>query len=578
MKRRRRKSDDVSLRVCLLQDANANILKKGVLKSPMQEVRCPRGLQEAEFLDLLRSSFPQLTEQFDAFTTDTTRKLKPLHLETMTPEKIQGAIKSRGRGRSALYVRVKAAKESQRSALRREDANDDTREETEEHGGPAERAERPQQHTDTEEEHPGTSEDEEWKPDKDDEEIQRMKPKLDSSETMNQNNSGRRPRDFSACSDRESDGDGGDEEWRPGEDEDEMEDRINKPHSSGENSGAPLSCRVCQALKGSTSMLIKHSWSHVEDPERLCGVCGEPSESPEELRSHLNTHRRTHSCDVCGKNFLTVVGLQEHATVHGMEKRFRCEVCGKAYASKNTLKSHQWEHVEDKPHRCDVCHQSFAFKQQLRIHSRTHTGEKPYTCDLCGKSVSNLRSLSRHKLTHSGEKRYSCRDCGKRFVSLGGLKQHETIHTDRDRTHLCEICCKAFHKRAQLNVHMASHGDKKFMCDICGKGVSQKSKLKAHMRIHTGEKPYGCSDCGKRFNSSSYLTEHKLVHSGVKSHVCSVCGKTWSLRKFLKVHMRTHNGERPYKCSICDKGFTQNHCLKTHMKSHQGAAEDGLMD
>lgn len=77
-----------------------------VLKSPVQRLRCPLGLQEPDFLDLLRSTFPQLTGQFDAFTVDTTKKLAPLKLQTLTPEEVQRSIKSTGKGRSALYIRA----------------------------------------------------------------------------------------------------------------------------------------------------------------------------------------------------------------------------------------------------------------------------------------------------------------------------------------------------------------------------------------------------------------------------------------------------------------------------------------
>ncbi|XP_060886709.1 zinc finger protein 809-like [Labrus mixtus] len=184
--------------------------------------------------------------------------------------------------------------------------------------------------------------------------------------------------------------------------------RIQSPlMAAADGGGVPLSCKVCKVLRGSLNMLIKHSWSHVEDPERLCGVCGEQSESPEELRTHLESHKKTFSCDVCGKNFLSNRGLRSHAPLHTGEKPYECDICKKTFAIERTLKSHRLGHVEEKPHKCHVCQKSFAFKQLLMNHSRSHTGEKPYTCDLCGKSVSDFRSLSRHKMSHSGRKRYS---------------------------------------------------------------------------------------------------------------------------------------------------------------------------
>lgn len=76
-----------------------------VFKFPIQVLSCPRGLQEPGFLDLLRSTFSQLTEHFEVFTADETRTLAPLKLQTLTPEEIRKSIRSTRR--STLYVRAK---------------------------------------------------------------------------------------------------------------------------------------------------------------------------------------------------------------------------------------------------------------------------------------------------------------------------------------------------------------------------------------------------------------------------------------------------------------------------------------
>lgn len=76
-------------------------------KCPVQELQCPRGLQEDDFVSLLRSTFPQLAadEPLDFLTTDRTRRLQPLRLKTLTPQEVHRAIRSMGT--SALYIRLK---------------------------------------------------------------------------------------------------------------------------------------------------------------------------------------------------------------------------------------------------------------------------------------------------------------------------------------------------------------------------------------------------------------------------------------------------------------------------------------
>ncbi|XP_038587337.1 zinc finger protein 436-like [Micropterus salmoides] len=586
VKRKCRRRSHLNLRVCLLEDSQTSVLTKGVLKRPVQELRCPRALQEPDFLDLLKSTFPQLPERFDVFTTDATKTLTPLKLNTLTPEDIQRSIKSRRKGRFALYIR----------AQRKDEATNDTRNDKNRPlASPLENVEinktdlrssnsgRQQVETEEDGEQLGTSDDfsalssaaesegdngdddddddeveeddgdDDWKPDKNDKELRGSNTELNPSKTTR-----KRQVEHSGVITKKK------------------KQVQSSPKASTDKSDAPLSCKVCQALRGSMNMLIKHAWSHVDDPERLCGVCGEHPESVEELRSHLQSHQKTHRCNVCGKSFLTAVGLNGHAAVHTGERPYKCDICHKAFTNSFTLRTHQWKHVEDKPHKCDVCHQSFAVKEQLRIHSRTHTGEKPYSCDVCGKSVGNLRSLSRHKLGHIGEKRYSCQVCGKRFLTPGVVKEHEKIHTEREKTYLCDICCKAFPTGSGLKVHLKSHSKEKIMCSECGKGLSSQGALKRHMIIHTGERPYKCSECARTFNKKSILIAHLTTHSGIKEFVCGVCGKACARREHLTVHMRTHNGEKPYQCTVCDKAFTQSHCLKTHMKSHQGEEQSAV--
>uniref|UniRef100_A0A8P4KBC3 C2H2-type domain-containing protein n=1 Tax=Dicentrarchus labrax TaxID=13489 RepID=A0A8P4KBC3_DICLA len=420
--------DPLKLRVCLLQD-HTNVLKIGVLKSPVNELKCPRGLREPDFLNLLRSTFPQVTGQFDVFTVDATRKLTPLKLQTLTPEEIQRSIKSTGKGRSALYIRAQRAEKSLIN--------------TEQLPSPESEDEATSDAGNTDSVNTNRTD-----------RLSNNSRRQQQIETAEDGEQRGLSDDFSTLSPAESDGDneedeeeeveedGRDDDWKPDRKEEGLSDGEAEVNSSktarrrrvdhsgvktkrrkqmqlslkaATDGGDAPSCKVCGALHRSKTMLIKHALSHVDDSEWRCGVCGEHSESAEELRSHLESHQKTHSCNICGKSFLTVGSLERHATLHTGEKPYKCDICHKAYAHKAGLRNHWWEHVEDKPHKCDVCSQSFAFKQQLRVHSSTHTGEKPYRCDVCGKCVTDFRALSRHKLGHSGENATPVRSVGRDF-------------------------------------------------------------------------------------------------------------------------------------------------------------------
>lgn len=74
---------------------------------PVRILKCPTGLQESDFLELLRSVFPvlQADRPLEFFTANVRRKMFPLRLNTVTPEEILGHVKSRGS--CALFLRSK---------------------------------------------------------------------------------------------------------------------------------------------------------------------------------------------------------------------------------------------------------------------------------------------------------------------------------------------------------------------------------------------------------------------------------------------------------------------------------------
>ncbi|XP_074555126.1 uncharacterized protein LOC141811108 [Halichoeres trimaculatus] len=423
-----------------------------------------------------------------------TQKLTPLNLETVTPENMEAAIKSGGDGPSALYVRVKV-EESQISPEQppSSETNHRTKDDAiKDHEGArasfssvcVERAESRQHQT------------------KPKEEVEQRGISVDF-----------RAPDSAHCA--AGDGDDAEDETDDGDEENDKEIESLKPNDTppkikkkkrmkkvnsvvkrkrknleASTENVLLSCKVCQALSGSRNMLIKHSWSHVEDPERLCGVCGEHSESPEELRSHLNSHKKTYSCDVCGKNFISRIGLQKHAA--GPTK--------------------------EKPHRCDVCCKVFCTTGELVRHQRSHTNGK-LTCDVCGKQLPSSDSLKRHLSVHTAERRHECSVCKQTFKRGTHLRRHMKIHS----------------------------GLKPFVCGVCRKAFLQMKQLAFHMKVHNEERPYKCPLCNLAFKTKAHMETHKKIHSGVKTFVCSVCGTAFFRKDYLKRHMGTHNRDKPQK-------------------------------
>ncbi|XP_058480570.1 zinc finger protein 79-like isoform X1 [Solea solea] len=511
-------SNHLDLKLRLLHSAQVDRLSNAVLKKcPLLELQCPRGLQEADFLQLLRSTFPQLPphKHVDVFVSDRSRRLFPLRTRTLTPEEILTAIRSTGAGKSALYLRLK------RDEL-------EGKEEAELHMLPGNKKE-------------------------------------DMTATEQEAGSSLRADALAVSSPSQQ------SDWKAPK-------KTRRTEAPGGHSAAPskLRCHVCGRSYKFRGGFFKHAWSHVDELLRECGVCGARLDSVDELKAHLRRQHEMHDCALCGKSYSSAGKLAGHVATHAEQNRFRCDACGKTFTHRAGLNNHRWVHVAEKPHGCGVCGKRFGLKTQLKYHSKTHGAPDAYRCGECGRTLSGVTAFRRHRATHLAEQRCVCEVCGKRFKHPDRLKAHLRVHAARERRYLCDVCCKTFLSNGALKGHLRTHsGERPYVCDVCGKRFVARSCLTRHTAVHSDAAPHACAECGRSFKTTSSLKTHAASHAGVKRFVCKVCGKGCARQDHLTVHMRTHNGERPYKCSLCDRAFTQSHCLKTHMRRHETDARAG---
>ncbi|XP_036424694.1 zinc finger and SCAN domain-containing protein 21-like isoform X2 [Colossoma macropomum] len=130
----------------------------------------------------------------------------------------------------------------------------------------------------------------------------------------------------------------------------------------------------------------------------------------------------------------------------------------KAKQSTPTVKS-----SNPRKHTCETCGKAFLSKRDLKRHEHTHTGAKPFTCSVCERSFNDHGNMRKHMAVHTGAQPYSCSLCGRAFSESGNLRRHEFyVHEIRGKDHRqweplwhqCTACHRTFKYQKSLSRHM----------------------------------------------------------------------------------------------------------------------------
>lgn len=266
-------------------------------------------------------------------------------------------------------------------------------------------------------------------------------------------------------------------------------------------------CGVCHRQFKTYTNYKKHMIVHIESTELYCLMCG----GDLKCLGCLPTGEVKFSCNVCNETFFCSNALSKDRR-EDCGNIYKCNICDKQFSKNIYLEQHLSVHTIEKPYTCQICAKSFKWSGNLKVHMRIHNGEKPFHCDMCSKRFTASNDLRRHKRRHTGEQPYKCETCAMTFKSNSELRQHTKVHVK----------------------------ERPYMCDVCNKRFISASNLKTHLRVHSGESPYQCDECERTFTTSTNLKNHLRIHSGTKPYACNECKRHFSQRSNLNHHMKTH--------------------------------------
>ncbi|CAH2097877.1 unnamed protein product [Euphydryas editha] len=127
------------------------------------------------------------------------------------------------------------------------------------------------------------------------------------------------------------------------------------------------------------------------------------------------------TCHQCGEHFSTQAAcLKHHMAAHPgtsfypPNERHICEICGASLAP-GSVAVHQNLHTREKVHSCETCGRQFLSNISLKRHMLTHTGEKPFACSLCDKRFTQSNSMKLHYRTFHLKQPYPKRNRRKKI-------------------------------------------------------------------------------------------------------------------------------------------------------------------
>lgn len=221
------------------------------------------------------------------------------------------------------------------------------------------------------------------------------------------------------------------------------------------NQGSLFNCEICNATFGIRKQLIQHLKTHPEIPTFDCSICPLKFFVKHKYDLHLKTHnddgpeKSKYSCKIClnlfstEKNFMIHVNVRHNATDN---PNFICGVCGNGHGNEDELIRHFKTHNgnnqaqvvvkedtdeersdNDSPY-CKICKLSFKFKIIQNIHNNMwHNESNP------NRNLTHLAQESLKKEQETDIKFIKCELCDEPFIRPDDLEEHlKTKHLDQD--------------------------------------------------------------------------------------------------------------------------------------------------
>ena len=233
--------------------------------------------------------------------------------------------------------------------------------------------------------------------------------------------------------------------------------------------------------------------------------------------------------------------FEQMSNVSSQELIHRCMLCKKCCKTPNELSSHMNTH-KMRQFRSNLSKKSFG---KALLHKRRLADKETCSSKLSGKSFGTISWYKKQMSLHVGEGPYECETCGLKFILKATMKaHHRKVHAPKKPILDCKclVCSQHFTTVSALHYHrrVSTH----YQCPLCMECSNTASNLLLHLKAHQVNK-FPCNLCSKSFDNAMTLMNHMKRHTGEKLHVCTVCGESFVVLTTYKRHIAYHSDVTP---------------------------------
>ncbi|XP_023034178.1 zinc finger protein 62 homolog [Drosophila willistoni] len=316
-----------------------------------------------------------------------------------------------------------------------------------------------------------------------------------------------------------------------------------------------------------------------------CSVCGEVFTARFKYIQHIHAHKPPLKCKECSKQFNSYAQLRIHSSLH-KGVRFQCSQCPNSYSRKDNLAKHMGTHKFS--HVCQYCTKEFRGNYELNNHIRNcHTSERPFQCPHCPKKFAIMDYLGKHIRIHSGERPFKCPHCPKSYTLSSSLSGHIRKHHGNSRNLItkqfrCNQCLASFREYFKLRMHKQL---KHCINDTMAKAKSL-GKLKQSSTNYPGTNTCNVSLPNLVLEEGNLEIKKEPAEEDTEptpnqsqqpdtNYSCEICDKKFKYSYAYNNHIRTHMRRQQFKCSQCQRTFVSKQSRNLHISIvHSAAVKD----